>query len=49
MYFLLIIVIFYLSNFLIWIVGICNGWDLIYEFDGGTISAIMKFIFIDKF
>ena len=30
---------------------LCNGWGLItlYEFDEGAISAIMKFIFIDKF
>ena len=49
MYFLFII--FDFSNFLIWIIGICNGWDLItlYEFGEGAISAIMKFLFIDKF
>ena len=49
MYFLLII--FDFSNFLIWIIGICNDWDLIivYEFDEGNISSIMKFVFIDKF
>ena len=29
---------------------LCNGWDLIIlEFDEGDISAIMKFVFIDKF
>ena len=47
MYFLLIF--FDLSNFCN-IVGICNGWDLItLEFDEGDISAIMKFVFINKF